>query len=355
MDGRYRTLDGMRGIAAVIVMLGHGVVLLQPMRLPHVWLAVDLFFVLSGFVLARVYEERLAGGMTVRAFMAQRYLRLYPLFAAGMLLGIASATIALLLHRGTLPAGAIAVAGVTGLLMLPSPTWAATADVMPLDMPGWSLFFELAVNLVWAAGWRRWGRLLPWLLCPASAAGLLWIYMQGGGFGGSDWQTFLAGFPRVGFSFFAGVLIGRHLPRWRLRSDWAWVLALLLVPLFWLRAGDQVLADLLFALFASPALVAAGALIEPRRGARAMELLGAASYPIYVLHVPLLSLLVRAQRVFDQDGRLGAPWSGMLACLLIIVAALLLERLYDRPVRRRVARWLDGRRAQRLTDAATPL
>ena len=90
MTRRYYTLDGMRGVAAIIVVIGHASGLLSPIPPPRLWLAVDLFFILSGFVLGGIYEPRFSNGMGVREFMLHRYIRLYPLWIVGLSIGFLS-------------------------------------------------------------------------------------------------------------------------------------------------------------------------------------------------------------------------------------------------------------------------
>ena len=84
----FATLDGLRGIAAIVVVIFHD---LSPFDLdsliPHAPLAVDFFFCLSGFVVAYAYEKRLLGTMSFADFVAVRIIRLYPLILAGLLLG----------------------------------------------------------------------------------------------------------------------------------------------------------------------------------------------------------------------------------------------------------------------------
>ena len=87
MDGnaRFSTLDGLRGVAAIMVLLYH-----CDQMAPRGYLGVDLFFTLSGFVIARAYGDRLASGMPVGRFVALRLVRLYPMYFVGGLLGIVS-------------------------------------------------------------------------------------------------------------------------------------------------------------------------------------------------------------------------------------------------------------------------
>jgi peptidoglycan/LPS O-acetylase OafA/YrhL len=87
MDGkRFYVLDGMRGVAAICVVVGH-IVQAMYLKIFSSGMAVDMFFILSGFVLAYSYGERLASGLTYGQFVRIRLIRLYPMFLFGLLLG----------------------------------------------------------------------------------------------------------------------------------------------------------------------------------------------------------------------------------------------------------------------------
>jgi peptidoglycan/LPS O-acetylase OafA/YrhL len=87
----YAILDGLRGIAALAVLVYHYFVFQSnpelPNPIPYAWLAVDFFFLLSGFVIASAYEARLCASMTFVDFVKIRFVRLYPMILAGVLLG----------------------------------------------------------------------------------------------------------------------------------------------------------------------------------------------------------------------------------------------------------------------------
>jgi peptidoglycan/LPS O-acetylase OafA/YrhL len=133
-DGRHQfvLLDGLRGVAALAVVVTHALYFFPPT--PMAYLAVDFFFMLSGFVLAHAYGERLRQGMTAGRFMAIRLIRLYPLYALGSALylpflwrGIESGTISTIAgrngytHRNSVPA----VAALRDVLSVRSPRMVA--------------------------------------------------------------------------------------------------------------------------------------------------------------------------------------------------------------------------------------
>lgn len=259
----------MRGAAAIFVLVGHSVVVLGLQDFPRFWLAVDRFFLISSDVLGGVYEPRFRAGLSVGAFMVARLLRLYPLYLLGLAIGLLSGAITLALGKGDLSAGEFAVATVTGLVMLPSPTWAAEDSLFPLNFPAWSLFFELCANLILALCWRR---LTQPVLIAIVILSVIAIAASGSTGHGEGWSSVWWGFPRVGFCFFLGVL----LRRWRCepqgRSALAWLPVIAIVPLLAMTAPGGFLIDLLTIFIAFPLLVWFAAAIEPPRPAVAAML-----------------------------------------------------------------------------------
>lgn len=338
--GRLQTIDAFRGIAALFVLLGHAATFFDLQHVPRFWLAVDLFFLISGYVLAAVYAPRFRTGLTVGAFLRARLVRLYPLYLLGLALGTISASAALLLGRGDLSVVDFAVAVATGLFMLPSPTWTADDSLFPLNFPAWSLFFELVANLALALLWRRLST--PILIAIVMACAVAMIRYGDPG-AGEAWSSILGGFPRVGYSFFLGVLLQRFRrgeagPGW---SPWIAAAGIAGVLLMNDLPGGSM-ADVLTVLFIFPAILWLVAEREPRLG-RIAQGLGALSYPLYVVHVPVISIITRGIVFFGGKPEPLAPWLGLATIALLTVLSLLLERFYDRPLRGRLAR-LRGRR-----------
>jgi peptidoglycan/LPS O-acetylase OafA/YrhL len=96
------TLDGLRGVAAVCIVVLHCYRYFGDMMWSSAALAVDLFFVLSGFVLSSAYDGRFAGGMSWRGFIKARCVRLYPLYLLGFLLGTSAEILSIHYHRGAI-------------------------------------------------------------------------------------------------------------------------------------------------------------------------------------------------------------------------------------------------------------
>ncbi len=121
----FHILDGLRGIAALAVVVFHFMEWIIPdftqNFIGHGFLAVDFFFCLSGFVIAYAYDKRLPQ-MGIRAFFTSRLIRLHPLVIIGTLLGL----LGLFLdpfadHASAHSPGNIALIFVCALLMIPLP------------------------------------------------------------------------------------------------------------------------------------------------------------------------------------------------------------------------------------------
>lgn len=84
MKRRFVTLDAMRGIAALVVVGRHFTDASGGHAAQFSYLAVDVFFLLSGFVLSLSYRRRFDAGMSAAEFMKLRVIRLYPLYFVGI-------------------------------------------------------------------------------------------------------------------------------------------------------------------------------------------------------------------------------------------------------------------------------
>ena len=334
----------MRGLAAMVVVIYHGTSHVFPMG----YAAVDLFFVLSGFVLAHRHGEELSSGGNGLAFLLKRVIRLYPLYAVGTLIGLVSAGLMVGRLTGwTWPLYGTAVA--LAPLFLPVLSNVALG-IFPLDGPAWSLFFEAVGNFVFAFTGSR-----PRLTAAITALSLPLVVLaikhwEGGG--GSTLEEFPGGFARVLFSFFAGVVAyrlwsaGKRLP-WNV--PWGLLFAAMVV-IYAARPHKAAHYDALLVVLVQPLLIWAGAGSRPGKFEPVMTWLGAISYALYVIHVPLHLLLLGL--LGDSDGLsyyLGVPVAGghnplpfpavLITLPLAVAAAHVLTFGFDIPVRR----WLTKR------------
>ncbi|MGC9270578.1 acyltransferase family protein [Acidiphilium sp.] len=290
----YTTLDGMRGIAAIAVVMFHAKAYFGGFYPRSAYLAVDLFFCLSGFVIAHAYDARLANGLRPLAFMRIRLLRLYPLYLAGTSLAILAIAAALFIKHDaaqwTVQDFAIAVPA--ALFMIPAPLF---QNIFALNVPAWSLFYELVANIIYATSLFS----LTWALRLITAIAAIAVIAQTVMFGhidqGTTWPSTLWALGRVFFSFPLGVMLYRlHLTMRHIRVASPWLLAGLAALMLADPTGNgRIGFDIGFVLLASPALVLLGCLNAPSHPilVRAYKGLGLISYPIYVIHFPVILLL----------------------------------------------------------------
>ncbi len=327
-SGKLLTLDGMRGVAATAVVVFHSAPLFGQLA-PSAYLAVDLFFVLSGLVIAKSYEGRLlSGGLSFAEFLRLRVIRFYPIYVLGLGLGIMTATAALLMGAAdTVTWEHVAVAGGLALLFLPG----GTRDLFPLNVPAWSLFFELLVNLLYGVAIRILGNRVLLSIVGISAVLLCAVVSHYGHANmGAKWSHFGAGLARATFSFAVGVSIYRfrppvQLPAW---SIMALVCLILVAPV---PATVRVAYDLTCILVVFPTLVAAGANVQPACKS-AYAYLGAISYCLYAIHYPLIWMV----RGMAEKVGFPAPTAGLMLLSVLFVACGWLDRFYDQPIRRRL-------------------
>ncbi len=302
--------------------------------------AVDLFFLISGFVIAQAYEGRISQ-IGIPAFLRARLIRLYPMLLLGLLILPAYAVLVTLVQHGTSPATPWQVLGSLGASLLflpshlpPSKLW-DESSMFPLNAPVWSLMLEMAVNLAYAL-------LLPWLsrlilvfivLLSGVFLVVIQVHLDGIDLGWS-WPGLWWGVPRVTFSFFLGVLICR------LKISW-----LPAPPLIVLAAVPALLfAPAIFAVLVGyPLVLIAATSARPSNspGSQIMTTMGAMSYPLYMIHFPLLYWLgwLLAHRL--------PAWASLpVSFVLMLVCAFAALKLWDEPARR----WLSRRTAVPASD-----
>ena len=345
---RFYTLDAMRGVAALAVVGFHIGGIAGGGLFPHAYLAVDFFFMLSGFVLGRAYEGPLGSSLSGWQFLEGRLIRLYPLFALGLILGGLRAMWMVVADSvfAFNPAGAL-IAFAMNALMLPALN--SPSHLFPFDYPAWSLFFELVINIVFAFFIYRMTSLFLGFACFIVGALFLGAILT---FGKSDlgffWATSGFGLLRVGFSFSLGVLMARfhgygNLASWRAIVPVGILGLILIVPS---PMGFNGIYDAAMVFVAMPLLLWAGAANHlPGRMQKAGAVLGDISYPLYVIHYPLL-------QAFNNIAvrRLHMPASANWIFVAGIVwLSWYLAHRFDAPVRR----WLSGR--ARLRSAAMPV
>jgi peptidoglycan/LPS O-acetylase OafA/YrhL len=367
----FLELDAMRGVAAICVMLYHYSPFLSARKvLPSAYLAVDMFFLLSGFIIAHAYRARLLTGMSLRKFAVIRIIRLYPLYILGTAVGLAY-----ILARGVLePAHDVSVQQLATPVMLSAlllPNVSETGNLSglyPFDGAAWSLMFEMLVNLAYAGVCiALTPRRLRWVM----VIGVVCVLASAGYFGSLDVgmtpRTLGGGMGRVVMSFTIGIYL-HHLyrlhgvspgarTRQRPRGAFEAVLVLLvcafLVPA---RGWERQAMDLFCVLLLFPLVIWLGAqLPSPSRLRPLYAQAGRLSYAIYILHAPLLLVSAGAYKaIWHADPAAMRPYSGIAFAAISLVVAALAVSLFDEPVRRRLSRVLASRSAK-LARPATAL
>ena len=329
---RFVLLDGIRGIAAIAVMLFHLFPQLPGGVIGHGYLAVDLFFLLSGFVIAHNYDGKIARGLSLGRFAAIRAIRLYPLAIAAI---VAAALLRLIYPRPTLPTGSFLYDLGANLLLLPNST-DEMVEKFAFVPPSWSLFFELTVNLIYAA-------IFPWLrkatlLCLMIVFGaMLTISVVEQGSVELLHRDIVFGMVRTAFSFTYGVIISRYALGGGIRIGRPTLLVYVVLVLVIgapMGYANTALYDLIVIVAVFPVLVWICVSNPSDRVSPLQEELGELSYPIYLFHMPVMAY-VGVALGWALDGVM----LGVVATLATLVAAALAWRFYDRPVRS----WLQHR------------
>jgi peptidoglycan/LPS O-acetylase OafA/YrhL len=348
-------LDGLRGLGATLVLVGHILLVLGPVVVPGGAVIVDLFFLLSGFVIAYSYEPRFATGMRASEFMLQRIVRLYPLYLLGIVIGYGLLLLAAIGDAdGAQRSLTLTLQFIPEVFVLPAPQALGNSDAYPLNVPAWTLFFEFLVNLVYvlAFRWLRDTRVLVVVTLLCAMVLIVTVLTLGGIDAGSRWSDFWAGFGRAGFGFFAGVLtyrlLGKPTTSRRPVSWWALVVLVAIpVACFWPATPElRPFVDLTMAVgLGMPLLYISQAIEPPKRFVRLFIMGGRVSYAIYILHWPFLEAARHMIWSRPNLAEMG-PAIGAVIFLIVLPFAYFAEGWFDRPVRRWIVAKLKRRAAK---------
>lgn len=371
-EGRphLRALTGLRFVAAFQVLAYHA---LAPRAASPFWMrslvgsgyvGVSLFFVLSGFVLTYTYHDALRDGTaTRRAFVAARVARIYPVYLLSLLVALPP-LFWLLASKGLrMDWGWFTqlVAAYAGLVQAWDPRRACV-----LNCPAWSLsdeaFFYLAFLFVLPVV-ARWGvRRLLFAAAAAYALSLLapalYLVLRPDGGAGEPvaaqtagrWLSVVKYNPLVRLpEFVMGVVAGRlFLLEGNGTRPWhAWLEAGAVAALLALLLGSVWIPypllhnGLLAPVFAALvyALARGAGPVSRALSTRPVVRLGAASFALYILHVPLLAWLSRAYRV-TETAPPPQPWHFAVQAALAVGVSLLVFAAVEEPGRRLLRRRL---------------
>ncbi|TSD67366.1 acyltransferase [Inquilinus sp. KBS0705] len=350
----YPILDGLRGVAAIIVVTFH---LVEPLATSHAdilvnhgYLAVDFFFLLSGFVIGYAYDDRW-NKMTVGSFFKRRVKRLQPMVVLGMTLGaigfyFTDSTLWPLIH--TIPVWKMLLVMLVGYTILPVPLsldirgW---QEMHPLNSVGWSLFFEYIANILYAIWIRKFSKTALSILVVIAAIALAHLATTNGEVSGGwtlNLEQVRIGFTRTMYPFFAGLLLSRAAKPTQIKNAFLWCSLLVVIVLYMPRIGDATHfwmngayeAACIIIVFPFIVYLGAGGVLQTQTEQRVCKFLGDISYPLYMVHYPLVYFYVAW--VSNHKGvTLAQAWP---YALLILTGSIALAyaalKWYDEPVRK---------------------
>lgn len=362
----YQILDGLRGVAAVTVVAFH---ILETFAdgdhakqvINHGYLAVDFFFLLSGFVIGYAYDDRWPK-MGLGNFAKRRLIRLHPMIVMGMLIGAATfyqQASAFWPQISSVPVVKMFLVLLVGLTLVPVPLsldirgW---GEMHPLNGPAWSLFFEYLANLLYALWVRKFSNSALAILVFLAGAALIHLAVtsvNGDIIGGWSLEPaqFRIGLTRLLYPFFAGLLLKRVVKLGHIPHAFPLCSLLLVLVLAIPRIGgtDQLwmngLYDSLTVIFVFPLLVYLGASGEVKPGftAKLCRFLGDVSYPLYIIHYPFIYLFMAWTANHQITSASPLTPTLVLAATAVLVLSLAVAyaclKLYDEPMRK----WLTSR------------
>ncbi|MFS2719442.1 acyltransferase [Parabacteroides merdae] len=358
----YEILDGLRGVAAAMVVAFH---LLEAHSggnhlnqiINHGYLAVDFFFMLSGFVIGYAYDDRW-NRMSTGTFFKRRLIRLQPMVVMGSIVG---AALFWFQDAPCYPAmegvsvGAVLLVMLLGCTLLPLPLkWDIRGwmEMHPLNGPAWSLYYEYIGNILYALFIRKFSKTALTVLVAIAACFTVHrcLTAPAGDIVGGwalNWEQQYVGLVRLMYPFFGGLLLSRlgWLIRTRKNAFW-WCSLMIVVVLSVPRIGGEdgywmnglYEAFCIICIFPVIVSMGAGGRITGRRSAAVCKFLGDISYPVYITHYPLV--YIYTAWAFNHQATLA---EGLPYMLLTFVGAFALAyaclKFYDLPVRR----WLTER------------
>ena len=356
----FKILDALRGVAAIVVVFFHVLEFYSggdhsKQLINHGYLAVDFFFMLSGYVMAHAYDDRW-GKMTLKDFFKRRIIRLHPMIIMGMTIG------AVLFYFGASPLFPkiaetpfwqmlfILVIGYTLLPVPPSMDIRGWNEMHPLNGPAWSLFFEYIANILHALVLRKLSKTILATLVLIAAAALIHLAItspNGDIIGGwsLEPEQLRIGITRLLFPYMAGMLLRRILQPSHGKNTFIWSSILLIFMLSFPRIGnhDQPwqngLFDSLSVILAFPLIIYLGAIgtIKSKFTEKVCTFLGDISYPLYIIHYPFIYVfytrLLKNDIPLQQGFIIG---TGLLILMILLSYAIL--KWYDAPVRKWLAK-----------------
>jgi len=325
----FEILDGLRGIAAVAVVIFHFMEFAVPDYtknfIAHAYLAVDFLFCLSGFVIAYAYDNRMKK-IGIMQFFELRLIRLQPLVVIRSVLGLLTFIFDPFHNLYTAHGiGETFIMFLTSCLMIPYPAVPERYNnLFHFNPPSWSLFWEYVANIFYALVLFKLRNKILWILTLIASVSLCYTaYHYDNRSVGWGADNFIGGGIRIFYSFLAGMLIFRS--NWIIQSSLGFVsMGVLLAIVFFVPFVNEInsITDPLIVLFYFPFLVSlgAGARLTPRFQS-ICKLSGEISYPLYMIHYPFLWLFLSYVEVKK-------PAMSQMEIIIPIAAVLLLGMAY---------------------------
>ena len=362
----YDLLDGLRGVAALMVIWYHvfeGFAFASNSAietLNHGYLAVDFFFILSGFVIGYAYDDRWGKSLTMKDFFKRRLIRLHPMVIMGAVLGAITFCIqGSVQWDGTHVAiSMIMLSLLCTIFFIPAMPGVGyevrgNGEMFPLNGPCWSLFFEYIGNILYALFIRRLSNkaltVFVVLLGVALAAFAVFNVSTYGNIGVGwtlDGVNFLGGSLRMLFPFSLGMLMSRNFKPMKVKGAFC-ICTIALIALFsvpYLEGLEPLCMNGVYEAFcvivAFPIILWIGAsgTTTDKQSTKICKFLGDISYPVYVIHYPLMYLFY-AWLIENQLYTLGETWHVALCVFILsIILAYLCLKLYDEPIRKYLAK-----------------
>ncbi len=358
----YALLDGLRGVAALFVVWYHvfeGFAFAGGSAIDtfnHGYLAVDFFFMLSGFVISYAYDDRWSKSMTLKDFFKRRLIRLHPMIIMSACIG----TVTFLLQGGVkwdgseTPLAWVFVAFILTCCFIPAYPGAkyeirGNGEMFPLVGPAWSLFFEYIGNICYALFIRRLStRMLSvWVILSGILLAWFAVFNVSGyesiGVGWTlDPVNAGGGFLRMFFPFSMGMLLARTFRPVPVRGIF-WMASIVLFILFSIPFFPSSgiicingIYEMVCIILVFPLLIrlAASGETTDKISTNICRILGDLSYPLYMVHYPVMYLFY-AWLIKNELYTLGETWPIVAGVYLLnVILAYVALKLYDEPVRR---------------------
>lgn len=343
----FQILDGLRGIAAIAVVVYHFMEFVVPDYhqnfIAHGHLAVDFFFCLSGFVIAYSYDNRIEK-IGTSSFLKLRFIRLHPMVIIGSIIGLITFVFDPYSNLYELYSGGkTLLMFIASCLLIPLPlVHERYFNLFHLNPPTWSLFWEYIANILYVLFLFKLKNKIIWFLL-LIAVMLLCYETYSSGYLGVGWggENFWGGGIRIFYSFLAGMLIFRL--NWMIKTKLGFLpLGILLMLAFLIPFIDSwnYFADPLVVIFYFPILIMLGAGTHLTDGlTRICKFLGDISYPLYIIHYPFMWVFlsyIELQKPSIQTMAATIP----IGVIFLICLTYLTMRFLDIPVRNYLKRKL---------------